>query len=59
MIQSYIDEYVWGFNRKCTTERKVAYDFILKEISLNYRPGTRFNVIIKKKKLLINRFYFN
>ncbi|CAF1078095.1 unnamed protein product, partial [Brachionus calyciflorus] len=41
MIQSYIDEYVWRFNNKCTTDSKKAYDMILNGIKIYYKPGTQ------------------
>jgi transposase-like protein len=40
MIQSYIDEYIWRFNNKVTTDRKAAYFLILSEIAKFYKPGT-------------------
>ena len=40
MIHSYIDEYVWSYNNSCTTDRKIAYDLILKEMANYYNPGT-------------------
>jgi hypothetical protein len=41
MLQSYIDEFVWRYNNKCTTDRKLAYELILSEMSKYYKPGTK------------------
>ncbi|CAF0923894.1 unnamed protein product [Brachionus calyciflorus] len=43
MIQSYTDEYVWRYNNSCTTDRKIAYDLILKEMANYYNPGTELS----------------
>lgn len=43
MIQSYIDEYLWRFNNKCTTDRKLAYNLIMNELARFYKPGTKLS----------------
>ncbi|CAF0765448.1 unnamed protein product [Brachionus calyciflorus] len=39
MVQSHIDEFIWRYNNKVNVDRKKAYDRILEEISIYYRPG--------------------
>ncbi|RMZ93697.1 ISXO2-like domain-containing [Brachionus plicatilis] len=41
MLQSYIDEYVWRYNNNCTTDRKIVFDLMLKELGKNYKPGQK------------------
>ncbi|CAF0955135.1 unnamed protein product [Brachionus calyciflorus] len=57
MIQSYIDEFVWKFNNKCTTDRKKAYDLISNEISLFYKPDTQASDF--ESQFNSNKFYEN